>query len=648
MEGLALASHNVNGLNIPTKRKAIFQQLREVRANIAFIQESHSTDSVAHLWKAEWGGKVFFNHGLLNSRGVAILFSRDFNPTVAKSFRDPHGRIILLDVELDGEIITVGSVNAPTQNKPDDQMSFLGDLQAGLETMTSITVYLAGDFNCILDPKLDKNSLSPAPAGTAMYRNGLRIFMEEALLSDVWRVTHPEKSNFTFRRAAYASRLDFFLVSSHVSERVSDMKTQVSSQSDHSLLSIRINKGETTRGPGIWKFDTTLLTNDDFLTSMSEFLTDWVPPPELDNPSVVWDWCKFQIKLFVTKYSKNIYSREKQTIRDLQKELNDLTSRSDRGSPVSEQIDSVRRKLKQMEDARANKLIFRSRCRWAQLGEKPSAYFLNLEKRQAKDRTMSSIMLPEENRISTDPRRILQACADFYSRLYAEDQSTLSPTQVVQDAIDQLDHPKLSDQARDCLEAPPTTEELKKALKQLNFNKSPGTDGLPPEFYIQFWDLLSPHLIRSYQYSFGEGLLSVEQRRGVVTLIPKKDVDRCQISNWRPVTLLNTDYKIWTKMMALRLQPHLEDLIHYNQTGFLKGRFIGDNTRSIEDAIHLMRSSLPDGLILALDFTKAFDSVRWDFIRLALRWFGFGPRFSDMVVYIVIYILYLTKSKPAS
>lgn len=148
-----------------------------------------------------------------------------------------------------------------------------------------------------------------------------------------------------------------------------------------------------------------------------------------------------------------------------------------------------------------------------------------------------------------------------------------------------MDHPQLSEQAKELLDARPTADEMERALKQLNSKKCPGTDGLPPEFYQQFWNFLSPYLLRSYQHSFQEGLLSVEQRRGVVTLIPKGEVDRHLISNWRPMTLLNTDYKILTKMMALRLQPHLDDLVHFNQTGFLKGRFIGDNVRSIEDAI---------------------------------------------------------------
>lgn len=245
-----LSTYNVNGLNIPTKRKAVFQHLREVKADISFIQESHSTESTAHLWQSEWGGQAFFNHHLSNSRGVAVLFSRNFRPTVTKTFRDSHGRILLLDVEIDGAVITLGSVYAPTQDKPDDQMAFLQALQSGLESMTNITVYLAGDFNCILNPKLDKNSSSTPPAHTDVYRNGLRTFMEESMLSDVWRDRHPEKTNYTFRRADYASRLDFFLVSSHITERVSDMRSRASAQSDHNLLTIQVDGGGGGNRPG--------------------------------------------------------------------------------------------------------------------------------------------------------------------------------------------------------------------------------------------------------------------------------------------------------------------------------------------------------------------------------------------------------------
>lgn len=634
MEGLTLASFNVNGMNVATKRRAVFDKLREVRADISFIQETHSTPAVAHLWKAEWGGQAFFSHGLSNSRGVAVLFARTFNPRIIGSFHDPQGRFLLLDFELNDEVATLGSVYAPTQDRAGEQMAFLDSLQAGLETMANVTVLLGGDFNCILDPTLDKNSSTIPPASTLTYRNGLRSFMEDAMLSDVWRDRFPSRSSFTFRRAKYASRLDLFLVSTHVTERVSNLKSQVSAQSDHSIISITIDDRASPRGPGLWKLDTTLLSNDDFILRMSTFLRSWTPPPELEDPRMRWDWLKFKIKGFIIKYSRDRRSREKQAVQELNKELQVLSNRLNRGDRdenVPIQMNSVRRELKQMEDIHANRLIFRSRSRWAHLGEKPSGYFLNLEKRQTRDRTLSSVVCSDSDVVTSNPKEILQECSKFYEDLYTQENPNLAPTQDILDAINQLDHPRLSDQAKAMLDAEPTMEELKKALTQLNSNKSPGTDGLPPEYYVKFWPFLAPHLVRSFKYSLESGSLSVEQRRGVVTLIPKRGVDRRLISNWRPVTLLNTDYKIITKMMALRLQPHLDDIIHPNQTGFLKGRFIGDNLRSIEDAISMMRSSFPDAMLVALDFTKAFDSVRWDFIRVALEWFGFGPLFSDLV-----------------
>lgn len=486
MGSLKLASFNVNGLNVPTKRKTIFGQLREVGADVSLLQESHSTESIAHLWGTEWGGQAFFNHGLSNSRGVAILFSRNFMPQVIKTFSDGQGRVLLMDVEFNNEVFTIGSVYAPTQDKPEDQLSFLKILQEGLETMSGTSVFLAGDFNRILNPSLDRNSSVPLPANRSAYRDALKSFMEEGMLSDVWRDRHSNETNFTFRRASYASRLDLILVSSHLSEGVSEMKSQVSSQSDHRILTAVINKSDFPKGPGLWKFDISLLKNDDFIGSMSDFLTNWISPPELDNPCVIWDWLKFQIKEYVVKYARGVHSREKQTIKALQKELEELTDRLDKGRQVSDEANSVRRELKQIEEARANKLIFRSRCRWAQLGEKPSHYFLNLEKRQAKDRTLSSISLPDEGGETNNPKKILQACSDFYSDLYSEKDHNLSQVQVVQEAISHLAHPRLSDQAREQIDALPTADELKKALYELNSNKSPGSDGLPPEFYRQF------------------------------------------------------------------------------------------------------------------------------------------------------------------
>ena len=107
--------------------------------------------------------------------------------------------------------------------------------------------------------------------------------------------------------------------------------------------------------------------------------------------------------------------------------------------------------------------------------------------------------------------------------------------------------------------------------------KSPGTDGLPTEFYKVFWRDVSPFLISSFNKSYQKGKLAITQRRGIISLIPKKDKALNELKNRRPITLLIYDYKIASKAIASRLKFVLSDLIDHDQTGFLKGRSIAEN-----------------------------------------------------------------------
>lgn len=184
------------------------------------------------------------------------------------------------------------------------------------------------------------------------------------------------------------------------------------------------------------------------------------------------------------------------------------------------------------------------------------------------------------------------------------------------------------------LEQPILAEEFRNALGQLNHNKCPGTDRLTTEFYQTFWPEIHEMFCACIQQSITEGCFTVEQQRGVITLIPKKAANRRQVKNWRPITLLNTDYKIVTKAVALRLQSCIKSVIHPDQTGFVKGRYIGTNLRTIQDIIDCQETSVThhsDPYILSFDYEKAFDSVQWLAIRKALDLFGFGQSFREVV-----------------
>ena len=110
----------------------------------------------------------------------------------------------------------------------------------------------------------------------------------------------------------------------------------------------------------------------------------------------------------------------------------------------------------------------------------------------------------------------------------------------------------------------------------------------------------------------------------LITLIPKKDKHKVFLDNWRPISLLNTDYKIATKAIAARIAKVLPSLIHGDQIDYIKGRFIGQNVRLIADIIKCTDTLDISGIALFLDLKKVFESLEWNFIIKALETFGFG------------------------
>ena len=143
-----------------------------------------------------------------------------------------------------------------------------------------------------------------------------------------------------------------------------------------------------------------------------------------------------------------------------------------------------------------------------------------------------------------------------------------------------------------------------------------------------FWNNISQLVFNSIIYALNSGKL---HRRCVLKLILKKDKNPCFLKNWRPISLLNTDYKLLAQTFAIRLQKVLPKIISEFQNGYIKGRFIGYNIRTIIDIINYAELYKKDYLITFLDFEKAFDQLEWNFIAKTLSAFNFGPFFKNVV-----------------
>lgn len=189
--------------------------------------------------------------------------------------------------------------------------------------------------------------------------------------------------------------------------------------------------------------------------------------------------------------------------------------------------------------------------------------------------------------------------------------------------IEGLNIPQLNIEEQESLEKDLTFEELKDALTSVADNKSPGEDGFTKEFYEAFFDLLGKYLLNSdnNNEAFNRGSLSVSQKRGTITLIPEGDENLSDLKNWRPISLLNIDYKILSKALAKRMEQYLPKLIHSDQTGFVNGRYIGQNIRLLSDIMDFLDSKKCQGIF------QFVDTLEWSFISKTLEAFNFGNNF---------------------
>ena len=174
------------------------------------------------------------------------------------------------------------------------------------------------------------------------------------------------------------------------------------------------------------------------------------------------------------------------------------------------------------------------------------------------------------------------------------------------------------------LEGDITLKDCKDILSTFSRGKSPGEDGFTWEFYNCFFDILGQDLVDSFNASYRAGEMAPSQRRGLITLIPKEDSNLSSLANWRTITLLNVDYKIASKVITKRLEKVLTFLINPVQTGFIKGRYIGPNIRLINYILEQTKLRNIPGILLQLDFWKAFDTIEWEFIQRTIAVFNFG------------------------
>lgn len=290
------------------------------------------------------------------------------------------------------------------------------------------------------------------------------------------------------------------------------------------------------------------------------------------------------------------------------------------------ELNSTRARLEKIMALKTRGTILRSRARWHEQGERNNKYFLNLEKRNHSRKLVSKLKL-QNGSVITNQFDILEEQSKFYKSLYNSQQSDNADQAETGVFFNPSNITTLSDHEQASCEGLITEIEAFKALKEFAAAKTPGTDGLTTEFLKYFWPELKALIVGSFNYAFASGSLSISQRRGIISLIPPKNKDKTILENLRPISLLNVDYKILTKVLAIRLEKVLPKIINPDQSGYVKGRYIGENIRLIQDLMFYLEKENSPGTAVFVDFRKAFDTIEWNYLEKALALFNFGPNF---------------------
>ena len=185
----------------------------------------------------------------------------------------------------------------------------------------------------------------------------------------------------------------------------------------------------------------------------------------------------------------------------------------------------------------------------------------------------------------------------------------------------------------EALNGPITITELGSIVKNMKNNKTPGIEGFPADFFKVFWKDLKTYVLRALNESYRNGILPPSLRQTVICCLPKGNKPRDNLKNWRPVSLTSVLYKTATNVIACRLKKILPDLISQSQTGFIKGRFIGESSRLVYDVMNYTEVKKIKGLLMFIDFEKAFDSVSWKFMYKVLCHYNFSEEFVKWITH---------------
>ena len=524
----------------------------------------------------------------------------------------------------------------------------------------------AGDFNIALDPVKDtKNYIH---INNPQARQMLKSQMEQYNLIDIWREFNPDGKKFTWQKynENKMARLDYFLISASLLPYIQNVDILPGFCSDHSSITLDIDFSKFVRGKGFWKFNNSLIQDPDYVSKVKEtikrvvaqyaiiegdpcfyvnttqqILNDFYAsssPETLQyvnikiNSEAFLDILLLEIRrvsiIFAAGKKRDRFAQEQLLLHEIGVLENKLATENQDNNFVKMNADLQAKKLslEQLYSYQAQGAFVRARAKFKLEGEKPTKLFCSLEKHNAIQKHIPKLVTERAGvKIEiSDQASIEEEILEYYKDLF--EKKNVDDIDITDFLTSEIASscPKLSEEQKEKMEGILSVDELTRHIKKTKNNVAPGSSGFSNEFFKFFWIDMKIFIANAINYSYDSGKLSITQRLGIITLIPKGDKDKTFLKNWRPLTLLNSIYKLVSGCIAERMKPHLDTIIHGDQKGFVSGRYIGEAIRTTYDIMQWAKDNNKVGIILLIDFEKAYDSLSFNYIEKCLRFFNFG------------------------
>ena len=681
--GLRVASLNMRGRQKDSKDKMrmVVDWLRVNRIAILALQETHLMEDSINKLNEKYRHLSFYGSGLTTSSG-GIMFivsegAEDPQRTQFKCFE--QGRTGMLSLKYGEQELNIVNVYMPN-DKP-QQKETLTKLRRDLRNSVDITeseLLIVGDWNFVED-KIDR---SPQHHDDRRVTNEMTKLKATLDLIDGWRRENPLTRSFTWEGSAgnerkkIFSRIDRIYAPLKTWELTNEYKIISCDISDHDGVSVTIrNASEPDTGRGEPKLNLNILNHPIFKSEADKQIVKLekrmkkyektaarkdTPEKRQElmkaranfNPQSLWQNYKEKILTASTKATlarrTEITKIRRQAEKAIKKAERDLRDCLPEMEDLHRKILSDKKKVLNDYDEEARKIrAYLNDGKWFKCSEKMSKQWFSLNKSRSANTTIKSLFKTGTQEETENAPEMLEVAREYHQQLQAEPPLTDDRERAI-DAILAKTKSKLNRDEATEMEKLVSFNEAMGVVRRAPNGKAPGPDGIQNEFWktevkwrekqksdkkhqpgdTTLW--VRPCIVAMMTKVFNDietfGPINAKFSEARMSLLYKKK-DKREIQNYRPITLLNTDYKSYTKIIANRLRVVAPKLIHRDQAGFMPRRSIYDQTKIVELMIKWCENTSSKGLIICLDQEKAYDRIDLNYLWRVLRKNGFPEPF---------------------